>query len=185
MNLRFETWHLSLWLPQASSPSFRLSNHCSSLISIEFVNAHVCFAKPAEITHYFYPVSYFERLVLKVFLCWLTVKNDRNSRALGEPSPNSSPPPLFSARVVAGTTHRLRSLLETDLMSAFTSSWRREFSSWKNSEIYLDRRVGYFCFRLWSPTESKCLRKANHMVHWGHFFPANSDPTVGTHGQLT
>lgn len=66
-------------------------------LSIEFINAHVCFAEPAQITHYFYPVSYFERLVLKVlvfFVCWLTVKNGRNSRALGEPSPEGSPPPL-------------------------------------------------------------------------------------------
>lgn len=130
-----------------------------------------------------FPVSCFESLVLKGFMLahrqeWQEFTCTRQTFPQAPPAPISQP-------VLSQEPHMLRSLLETDPVSVFTSSWWRKFSTWERSEIYQGLYVGRFSFfsffsHLWSSTELKCLRRANHRVHWGHFFPTNSNPTENT-----
>lgn len=87
-----------------------------------------------------FPISYFIRLVLKVFT--LAHRQEWQEFTCTQRTFSHEPPAPMSQPLLLQEPHMLRSLVETDLMSVFTSSWWRKFCTWKNSEICQNLNVG-------------------------------------------
>lgn len=96
-------WHLFHSLPHHLSPSCSFLCHCLSFCAGE-VLLMPTLALQSLPSLSSSPLLFWETFFWRV-LCWLTVRNERNSRALGEPFPKSPPPtPRFPARIIAAAT---------------------------------------------------------------------------------